>query len=200
MASVYLLGISLSVFLTTSESLRLSVGSDTGSGLAAVCSLLREQEFPHGCTSATCCLCCGATTHRLQTTFTRATAKQNWGQPPAPASAGSAGKPGQRREWDNIFVTSTGRKISKCSQRGPGKYLQPFSQRVWTELVITVNTAGRTKHMAWDKSAPCTSHQQLPAKNQWASKSHSLQSIWVHLMPVVLLSASAVLCSEATSH
>lgn len=61
MASVYLPRISRSVFLTTRETLRFPVGSDTGSGLAAVCSLLREQGFPNGCTSATHCLCCGAT-------------------------------------------------------------------------------------------------------------------------------------------
>ena len=55
----------------------------------------------------------------------------------------------------------------------------------WTEasnelVVIFINTAGRIKHMAWDKQLKTSSMyiwfcQQLPAKNQWTSNSHKLQ-------------------------
>lgn len=142
-------------------------GSDTGSGLAALCSLLRKQEFPHGCTSATHCLCCGATplTHHTQGCHWQS--KTEVKPLPLPLLV-LQGNQGQRREWDNTFVTSTARKISKGSQRGSGKHHTALLRMGlnWTEasnkLFVVVNTAGRIKHMAWDKRLQTSSMNIQP--------------------------------------
>lgn len=81
---------------------------------------------------------------------------------PAPACAGAAGV-ARAKEAARCFCHQHSRQVSRRLQRCSGKHSTALLRMglnrtgARNELVIFINTAGRIKHMAWDKQLKTSS-------------------------------------------